>query len=770
MSLLHKERKQEIRKQLLAYKNMQNYRHMQINAIEPTSYLWCQRFADIYMPADGIVIEVAPGYEPKIGNALALLGFYGTIFLIEPDTKAAYHIQCVYRKIMPQATVRIVMKPLHEVRVGVDVPFNADALMASHPFDDMVIASLANQTHFFSREKEKRTDTPLSLKKLYDALTDKDYARGIKIVTADWQQFIKKSKPGYFVASQYPSRTLMMRGLIQRQNSGFVVLKQLKKMYKHSLAQQCQERPFGYKGDPKWWIVAKNPYENQNRGIGQGPFAISRLGKSIFIPQRARRLRPKEYDIVYVDKEYFKNRGHDNTTKRVRDFAIVLDGNPAHSQGIVTAYADRQKDKTDISLSGNRGSGRAVYYGDRFQILGVGKTTLCKSTKPSHSTGQLELIGAMRRIILSKWINHFTQRAPEHIACIALKKTARFKWNFAPIPLCLLVRVDDSDLDRPSHIEQSPRIPIDFEKTLSEYARLDAEYFAYRILFGAWSTNNYSLAGRAIDLESVSFVKYRGPYYTSSSRYPHNRFGYEGLGFLKILHQLAGIKNIQDTKINSRFYKERHRHLGFCFLMLLGVSHSAASNFFLKYSSRVMRMSDQFEKLSKKIIAQKTNLNLYAPIIDAEDPSLLDMSSLLRNLAKFYKSPGAETRALDRLIRKTILSQIQSHTTDMPVSLAEEFLRNHAVITSCQMRSFLNETRGFVHNLFKLLALLDSQQCLGKRKEWKHRLRAMNQNLPIMSELNVTLKFLAEQYRLGKISPKTLNAEINKLCALPDKI
>lgn len=721
------------------------------------------------MPADGVVIEVAPGYEPKIGNALALLGFYGTIFLIEPDAKAARRIRRVYKKIMPHATVKMVIKPLQEIRVGVDVPVGADALVASHPFDDMVIAFLANRTRFFSREKEEKTDTPLSFKKLYDALTDKDYARGIKIVIADWQRFIEESKPGYFAASQYPSRTLMIKGLIQRQNSGFIVLKQLKKLYKHSSTQQHHERPFGYKGDSKWWIVVKNPRENQNRGMQQKPFAISRLGKSIFVPQRARRLRPKEYDIVYVDKEYFRNNGRDNVEKRVRDFAIVLDGNPAHSRDIVTAYADRQKDKTDISLSGNRGSGRAVYYGDRFQILGVGKTTLCKSATPSHSTGRLELVGAMRRIILSKWINYFTRRAPEHIACIALKKAAYFKWNFAPIPLCLLVRADDGDLDRPSHIEQSPRIPVDFEKTLTEYARLDAEYLAYRILFGAWSTNNYSLAGRAIDLESVSFVKYRGPYYTSSSRYPHNRFGYEGFGFLKILHQLADVKNIQNAKIDSRFYKERRRHLGRCFLMLLGVGRSAVSDFFLKYSSRVMRVSDQFEKLSKKISAKKTNLNLYTPIFDAEDPSMLDISRLLRNLAKFYKSSDAEAKAFDCLVRKTALPQTRSPITDMRVNQAEKFLCNHATITSNRMRSFLNETKRFIHDLFELLALLDSKQRLYKRNEWKHRLRVVNQNLPTMSELNVVLKFLAERYRLGKISPKTLNAKINKLCALPDK-
>ena len=57
---------------------------------------------------DGIVIEVAPGYEPKIGNALALLDFRGVIFLVEPDQKAARRIQRIYQKILPHAVVKAV--------------------------------------------------------------------------------------------------------------------------------------------------------------------------------------------------------------------------------------------------------------------------------------------------------------------------------------------------------------------------------------------------------------------------------------------------------------------------------------------------------------------------------------------------------------------------------------------------------------------------------------------------------------------------------------
>lgn len=238
---------------------MTNHIPKQENIIEPASYLWHKFLVENQIPREGIVIEVAPGYEPKIGNALALLGFSGTIFLIEPDQKAACHIQNIYQQILPRASVKTVNKLLQSVEVGINIPYGADALLASHPFDDVVMAFIAGRTSFFSQEKEGGQDLSPSLKKLYDALKHKDYIDGIKNTTETWKHFIKKSRPDYFIASQYPSHMLTIKGLSLRQESGFVVLKQLKSFYQKSLSEYCQKRSFGYKGNPKWWIVAKKP-------------------------------------------------------------------------------------------------------------------------------------------------------------------------------------------------------------------------------------------------------------------------------------------------------------------------------------------------------------------------------------------------------------------------------------------------------------------------------------------------------------------------------
>lgn len=238
---------------------MSNTHIQKENPIEPTSYLWRQLFLESDLPRDGTVIEVAPGYEPKIGNALALLGFRGTVFLIEPDREAASHIQNTYQHILPRATVRIVKKTLQGIRTKIDIPCGINALVASHPFDDMVIAHIIGRAGFFSEEREGGAEMSPVMQKLYGGIWNKQYADGARATTAIWKRFIEKSKPHYFIASQYPSHTLTVKGLAKRQESGFLVLEQLKKFYKKYLVEKNYKRSFDFKGDPRWWIVAREP-------------------------------------------------------------------------------------------------------------------------------------------------------------------------------------------------------------------------------------------------------------------------------------------------------------------------------------------------------------------------------------------------------------------------------------------------------------------------------------------------------------------------------
>ena len=753
---------------------------MTIKSIKPVSYIWRRLLEENQIPLNGVIVEVAPGYETKIGDALNLLKFKGTIILIEPDKAAATYIQRAYKKIMPVANVKIITKPLQDVKIGVDIPLRVDALVANHPFDDMAIAFAMHEKSatFFSKERKDGTDLKPSIKELYDSVSNKDYIHGILATMVVWKDFVQKLKPDLFIASQYPSHKLALKKLNKRQNSGLIIIEMLRDYYENYLKNQYRDNSFGQQGDPAWWIVARKPYVDLASDLSEKPDAMKRLGEKIFVPQKTKRLNVSDYDIIYANSKYFQDSGYGgNALQQAQNFAIILDKkNPFSSKRIIT-YADRQKDLTQISLSGNLGSGRAVYYGKKHNVMGVGKTTLCISKNPSHSTGQMELVGSLRRVVLSRWINYFTKNVVQHPVVISLKKTAQFKWNKNPIPLALLVRVDDGALDRPSHVECLPDIKIDFHKTLDAYAKLDAQYFSYRFMLGAWSTGNYSLDGRIIDLEATSFVKYRGPYNTVSAKYHETFFGYEGFGFIKILKQLASVKGIKNINIEERFYKQRRQYLAQCLLSLLGADEARSLNFFHKYSSKVMKLADQFERLSKKISPKKTSLSLRnGPISDADDPSLLDMSNLFMNLAGLYKSSSCrEKQALNFLIRKNALAEVRPDiiykeqlTKKGEINFGEIFIKENAVVTYGKLRKFLSETKKFVHKLFQMLDNLYLEKCLPKRSHWKYQLETINQDFPTMDELDSKLKYWVEEYRLGNINPETLGLEVEKLCQLPN--
>ncbi|MDP3999263.1 MAG: cyclic nucleotide-binding domain-containing protein [bacterium] len=746
--------------------------------IKLVSYIWQRLLQENPIPVNGVVVEVAPGYEKKIGDALALIGFTGTVILIEPDSSAAAHVEKLYKQILPRASVKLVRKFLQDVQIGQDIPSRVDALLSNHPFDDMAVAFAmrGKEPSLFSKEREAGWEVPPSIKKLYDSVSNRDYIHGVLATIVLWKDFVQKLKPDLFIISQYPSQKLALKQLTKRQNSGFIVIELMRDYYENYLKQQYWDKSFGRQGDPAWWIIARKPYIDLASDLAEMPLAMQRLGKSIFVPQTARRLDPKDYEIVYTDQAYFKNRGYEgDLAEQVRNFAIALNyKNPASKP--ITVYADRQKDSTGIGLSGNLGSGRAVYYGKNFNVMGVGKTTLCVSLIPSHSTGKMELVGSFRRVVLSRWMNHFTKNAVHHPVVIALKETEQYKWSANPIPSALLVRIDDGALDRPSHIEYSPSIAVDFPKVLDEYAKLDAQYFAYRILMGAWSVGNYSLTGHLIDPETVSFTKYRGPYHSASGKYSENLFGYEGAGFIKILRQLAKVKGIKNPDVEKQFSAQRRRYLGNYLLSLLGVDDARSPIFFSKHSKQVLALSDQFEKLAKKISPQKTSLNLYNPVPDGQDPALLDMSNLFRHLAGLYNlSSKREERALNYLIRKTALAQVKPGIVYEPqlisqgeVNQGEIFIKEKAVVTHKELRGFLSETKNFIRALFKMLDALDSEKCLPRRSYWNDQLKIINRNFPSLYELNEKLKYWVEEYRSGRINPEMLGAEIEKLCELPD--
>src|SRR5688572_24415721 len=84
----------------------------------------------------GTVVEIGPGYSPKIGLALARLGFRGRAIIIEPSPRAGARTTAVYRALLPGAIIEHRSCDIEEMEAFGPV----DALLANHVLDDLIVA------------------------------------------------------------------------------------------------------------------------------------------------------------------------------------------------------------------------------------------------------------------------------------------------------------------------------------------------------------------------------------------------------------------------------------------------------------------------------------------------------------------------------------------------------------------------------------------------------------------------------------------------------
>ena len=193
-----------------------------------------------------------------------------------------------------------------------------------------------------------------------------------------------------------------------------------------------------------------------------------------------------------------------------------------------------------------------------------------------------------------------------------------------------------------------------------------------------------------------------------------------------------------------------------------------ADTVFAAHKEKVLELSEQFEVLAKKISPKKWDLDLYCAVFDEEDPALLDMSNLFKNLWRIQEDQVArKEQAFNLLIRRSALEEVLSGFEYDIETPDDVFIRDHAVITKEILPEFLAQTQIFIQALFEFLDILENGNQLPKGESWKDRLMIANQDFPPLNELNVKLKYWVEEYRTGRIRHETLGFGVEKLCQLP---
>ena len=115
-------------------------------------------------------------------------------------------------------------------------------------------------------------------------------------------------------------------------------------------------------------------------------------------------------------------------------------------------YVDKQKDPTDISLNGNKGSGRAFYLYENCNIKGE-KTPLATSPRDDYNNGKYSLDCAIQECLISNILKN-TQGFDnfETLAIIDLNEDYLFPHTSERLPCALIIRYyEKNELYRFSH-------------------------------------------------------------------------------------------------------------------------------------------------------------------------------------------------------------------------------------------------------------------------------------------------------------------------------
>lgn len=189
--------------------------------------VWHVVLAPLAVPHDATVIEIAPGSSAKIAHALAACDFAGTLHLVESSPAALDIALAKYRALLPAAT--IIAHPMPLTDALAELPMGADAVLASHALDDMLLAHAPAAATFdwATRYSDTvSTDTQAAWHAIStDAAT---LAQAINATTAMLTTALAALGARHVVFNQYPSATLRDNHLSALNDAAFRVLDDLK--------------------------------------------------------------------------------------------------------------------------------------------------------------------------------------------------------------------------------------------------------------------------------------------------------------------------------------------------------------------------------------------------------------------------------------------------------------------------------------------------------------------------------------------------------------
>lgn len=383
--------------------------------------------------------------------------------------------------------------------------------------------------------------------------------------------------------------------------------------------------------------------------LNEKPHIRNKFKEENFIPQKIYQAN-KKYIPIYINKELFEELfeieyEEEKAFSLISElFSLTLDKNKSNGKELGLGYADCQEDPMGISLSGNKGSGRAFFYGDCFNIKGD-KTTLATSSKEIYSNGKFSLAAAIKETIITNILTkELSIPSFETLAILDTTDTYEFtSESLLPddtietekytLPTALEIRVNkDKELYRISNafINKDSYTLKEIKDLSNKLTKIEAEKFINRFIHGSWSVGNISVNANLIDFDTAAFVKGRCPQYTNTNKYKSNYFGFELLGAKEIIRLLFENsyqgKKEELTKLLEDMDNDYNNYLKKEFVNIIGLDYHT---YYKKYQRLLDELFNKFNKLSRQLLPNYYELNAYG--INTDNTFIYDFSNFFQN-------------------------------------------------------------------------------------------------------------------------------------------
>lgn len=479
-------------------------------------------------------------------------------------------------------------------------------------------------------------------------------------------------------------------------------------------------------------------------------------------------INPKLYEEIF-EEEYEWEKASRQISKM---FSITLDEEKSNKQIIGKAFSDKQLDPTGMALSGNLGSGRAYFYGSKFNIKGD-KTKLATSPKSIYSNGKYALSAAIKETVISNILaDDFAIPTFESLAILETKEKFDFIDEYMDsddiiraetynLPCCIEIRVNkDKELYRISNslINKNTFTIKDAENFCEKLAKIEANKFCDRFLHGSWSVGNISTEGNLIDFDTATFVKGRFPQYSNTNKYKSNYFGYELLGQKLMIKSIIDNENIENAKeiqnhLENLMDKKYNETMKIRFCDLIGLDYNLH---YEKYSKYIDSLFEKFNILSRKFLPNYYETNVAED--NGEITYIFDFSKFFQNyLIEKEKNKVNRLFGLKLLFNKA--ESISYEKIGMIKEKVEEFFSEDLVYES-DMDTLMLDAMDFIEEYDELFTKVAEENDLSNVRLKQYIINADRNYLYGNKNIYGKLSYL---YEKQKIDSKTLNKIINAL-------